>query len=117
MTFTAKTADPAIHTVESITSTVSVAEFRNLTDHLFRVCRVDFNACKGESERAKWVEQCRKVAGWVREAGCKRAKREDWDRRESALELSATLIIRVLEEDPTPAPTRPRLRLIQGGRS
>lgn len=112
-----KTADASIHTIEDITEIVKVREFRTRMDHLARVVHVDYHACATQRELENWVEICRRVASELRRTGCKRAKREDWDRRESYLDASASLIAKVLDGTVKRGPRRPKLRLIQGGKA
>jgi len=97
MTSMTDTTFRARYTVPAVGSenVVKIADFRDEIDHLFRVCNVDFHACVGVEEKARWVEIARKVAINLSGMTCKRATVQDWDRREAALDRSASLIISV----------------------
>lgn len=75
---------------------VNVATFRDQTENLDRCCRVDFPACVNHSERTRWAEVTRKVASDLMAMTCKRAKHEDWVRRERAIDQSASMVGKVL---------------------
>lgn len=98
MTSMTDTTFRARYTVPAVGSEymVKVADFRDEIDHLFRVCNVDFHACVDATEKARWAEIARKVASSLSAMSCKRATVQDWDRREAALERSATLISKVI---------------------
>ncbi len=44
---------------------VSVKEFRNSVDHLYRMANVDYHACVGAQELRYWVERVERVIGLV----------------------------------------------------
>ena len=85
--------DTTHYTISSDAVAVPVAEFRNATDALSRVCRVDYHACVGASEKAQWVARARRVAARLIGMTCKRARCEDWNRRESAIDRATTLVL------------------------
>lgn len=68
---------------------VSVAEFRQRTSHLERLVNYDFHACSNALERARWAAIATRVGGELIATTCKRAKADDWARRETAIETSS----------------------------
>lgn len=68
---------------------VSVAEFRQRTSHLERLVNCDFHACSNALERARWAVTATRIGGELIATTCKRAKADDWARRESAIEASS----------------------------
>ncbi len=87
--------DRSEYTLSANATPVPVREFRNAIDALFRVCRVDFPACVGAKEQTNWVPRARLVASRLLAMDCKRARVEDWDRREVAIERATALVLRV----------------------
>lgn len=98
MTTMTNTTHRASYTVPAVgeANVVKVADFRDATDHLFRICNVDYSAARPGSERTRWVEIARRVARELASMDCKRATKRDWDRRERALDQSASLIMKAL---------------------
>lgn len=85
------------YTIADNAETVSVSEFR------FAIFCVenkihDLSACVGKRERSRWLSEARATGARLIATTCKRAKREDWERRERAIDRSAALICRVSEE-------------------
>ena len=74
---------------------VRVGAFRESTGHLNTIC-VDYFACVSDSERANWLVGARKIACELLSMDSKPATVRDWDERESALERSATLIVKTM---------------------
>ena len=93
--FSIEQAQDAHFTVRMSGDAVSVAEFRDQTDHLFHKVNVDRCACRG-AELARWVAETRKVASELSKIVCRTATRADWERRERALDASATAIIKIV---------------------
>ena len=85
-----------IYTVSPNAKPVKVADFRNAIDHLERLVHVDFVACVGQREREQWVERARRTGRDLISITCKRAKADDWDRRERAIDTSTKMIGRVV---------------------
>lgn len=75
---------------------VKVADFRDEIDHVFRIVNVDFHACVGADEKARWVEIARRFTTKLRGMTCKRATAYDWRQREMALDQAATRITKAL---------------------
>jgi len=68
-------------------SAVKVSEFRNSTDHLFRVINVDYHACVGLAELRGWVVIAERVFAEVSALECKRAN--DYDRSQHGRSIEA----------------------------
>ena len=78
---------------------VSVKEFRNSVDHLYRMANVDYHACVGAQELRYWVERVERVIGLVVARVCMRAKLVDreehsmcWEAARKRLEQAAKRI-------------------------
>ncbi len=67
---------------------VSVKEFRDSTDWLFRQCNVHYHSCKGLIEFKSFGEQLVRVFGLVAVLDCKRAKEADRVRFKKAVDLA-----------------------------
>lgn len=76
--------------------TVPVAEFRNQVGMLEDQVNLHYHSCVGASERAHWAEMTQRVGRKLLNLHSKRATKQDWDRREKALERSTVLIAKVL---------------------
>ena len=81
----------SIYTVESATTFVRVAEFRLAIEALEYWINERHSVC-GAGERARWIEETRSLANKLAKLNCKRARKADWDRREIALDRSASVI-------------------------
>ena len=73
-------------------STVKVAAFRNVIEHLETLVHVDFHTCVSPAERAAWVERAQRVGRELLALSCPRATAADLTRRKVALERSANRI-------------------------
>lgn len=73
--------------------TVAVSEFRNRIEHLERKVNCDRHACKGPQEIERWIREAQRVGSELSRTTCKRAKAEDWTRREKAIQRSADAIL------------------------
>lgn len=78
----------------SETTTVPVAEFRQVIEHLERLISCDYHSARGEQELLRWKDRARNVGAELIGLTCKRATLEDWQRRERAIDRSAALITR-----------------------
>lgn len=101
------------HTTDRITERVPVRELRNRTDALVRMVRVDLQACVNHTELMRWAEQCRRMGRELTATGSARAKLEDWDRRERALDHSASTLIRIETGEIRRRPVRPHLTVVR----
>lgn len=70
-----------------MTKTVKVAEYRNETDHLFRLVNVDYHACVSAREVERWKETTSRVLNHVQGLQCARAS--DYDREQLAKAVTA----------------------------
>lgn len=70
-----------------MTKTVKVAEYRNETDHLFRLVNVDYHACVSAREVERWKETTSRVLIHVQGLQCARAN--DYDREQLAKAVTA----------------------------
>lgn len=77
---------PAPHPVA-----VPVREFRARISHLERLVAVDRSACKGADELARWRRTAQRIGSELIATTCALATREDWERRERAIERSTRL--------------------------
>ena len=59
------------------TTTVTVAKYRQATDHLYRLANVDYCACVGERERANWRATAERMLREYQVMTCPRAKAID----------------------------------------
>ena len=80
------------YTIAPSPSFVSVREFRQAIEHLERKIRVDRHSAVGVAEKSRWAEETRRVASSLIATSCKRAKSDDWIRRERAIDRSASLV-------------------------
>lgn len=71
---------------------VPVREFRARISHLERLVNVDRHACRGAVELARWRRAAQRIGSELIATTCARATREDWERRERAIERSASLL-------------------------
>lgn len=84
--------------------TVPVAEFRDQIDHLFDVVNRDYHACgRRADELERWARTARAVGAELCAMTCQRATQRDWDRRERAIERSATLLQAMADNTPAAA--------------
>lgn len=74
---------------------VNVAAFRQQIQSVEESCQRDYHACANATERASWAASTGRAAAELTRMTCKRATTQDMDRRERALDKSATLIIKV----------------------
>lgn len=84
MLYTMPPADQAV--------TVKVAEFRGAIEHLERLVRSDWHACVNADERARCIASMKRVGAELICMVCKRATVEDMNRRERAIDRSASLV-------------------------
>ena len=75
--------------------TVKVAEFRQRIESVEQYCHCDYHACVTDAERLRWADMTARAAAELSGMACARATKQDMDRRERALDKSATLIIKV----------------------
>lgn len=90
-----KNAEPT-DTLDTIETYVSVSEFRAATDALFRHVTYHVGNAIDDVELKANADMCRRSAQRLSSLGCKRAKREDWQNRERALDRSASLLSKIL---------------------
>lgn len=72
--------------------TVKVAEFRRAIEHLERLVRCDWHACVGADERERCIATMKRVGAELILMVCKRATVDDMNRRERAIDRSASII-------------------------
>jgi hypothetical protein len=89
-------AIPHFATVSKNSSAVPVSEFRERIQHLERSYQVDRCSCVGAAEKASHLEIIRRIYGQLLETTCKRAKSEDWIRRERIIDTVAEFIIKAM---------------------
>ena len=85
------------YTTEDINEYVGINLFRIRIDYLITKVTVDRHSCTNPDEIATWRDNCRYLARELAATGCKRAKKHDWDKRESALDMAAKAIIRSMQ--------------------
>ncbi|MBX4558863.1 hypothetical protein CF042_05825 [Klebsiella pneumoniae] len=93
---------------------VSVKEFRNSVDHLYRMANVDYHACVGAQELRYWVERVERVIGLVEALECKRAKPADREEHRKSLEAARKRLEQAakrIQELEQPEPKKPTLTL------
>jgi hypothetical protein len=69
-------------------TTVKVADFRNSTDHLFRVVNVDYHACVGLRELRGWIIIAERVLAEVESLECNRASEYDHEQHGRSIEAA-----------------------------
>jgi hypothetical protein len=75
------------------TTTVKVAKYRNETDHLFRIARLDYNACVGVREIERWKETAGRALTEAKGLQCIRATAYDREQFASAIEAVTQQLI------------------------
>lgn len=87
---------PDYATVSEQPVIVPVAVLRARTEHLERLVHADRHSCVTPEEVARWVVRARGVAAELQGNVSRRATAADWQRRESALDASASAILRII---------------------
>ncbi|EPI0765612.1 hypothetical protein ACSYOM_004416 [Vibrio alginolyticus] len=77
---------------------VTVKEFRNSVDHLFRMVNVDYHSCVGHQEVGYWIERTERVLATVRVLECKRAKPVDREEHAKSLESAERRLVQAKEK-------------------
>ncbi|HCH1696720.1 hypothetical protein [Vibrio diabolicus] len=77
---------------------VTVSEFRNSVDHLFKMVNVDYHACVGHKELDYWVERTEKVLNTVKMLECKRAKPVDREQHAKSLVAAENRLIQARDK-------------------
>lgn len=90
------TLDLSCYTIADNARAVRVAEFRNAIEHVERLVHCDRHSCVSDAEKARWIEAARRIGRELIATTCKRARREDWDRRERAIDASTDAIFKML---------------------
>jgi len=86
---------PAFATVSATASVVPVAKFRDAVEHVERLLTVDRHACVTAGEVAQWRDRLRAAGADLIATTCKRALMSDWERRERAIDRSASVLAAV----------------------
>lgn len=73
---------------------VNVAEFRDRISHLEHSIRCDKQSCVGEKEKTHWLHIMKGISSELFNTTCKRAKVQDWDRRERIIDEATMIIIK-----------------------
>lgn len=79
-----------------MTTTIKVSAYRNVTEHLFRIANVDYNACVGARELGSWKDTAAGVLDVAESMQCSRASPYDRDQFARAL---AAVKARLLNAD------------------
>jgi len=77
--------------MSTMITSVSVAEFRSTTDHLFDLVR-DFFACVDDQERLNWSRCVSSVLARVDAQKCTRTKVEDRNQRLAAVKRLLAIV-------------------------
>lgn len=93
---------------------VSVKEFRNSVDHLYRMANVDYHACVDALELRYWVERVERIIRGVEALECKRAKPADREEHGKSLEAARKRLKQAtkrIQELDCPEPKKPILTI------